>query len=328
MLAGAAEGDPRMRVSFGTIALAAVLLVAASPAQAQAPEVPISRTADNRPDIQGVWESRWSTLLERPPGVTKLRLTDAEAPAFAAAGEAGRARRPPHSNPDSDFDLAGLVRIDGAYRTSLIVEPEDGRLPYTPEGRARRVGLSEITNDPEARLSNERCLGGPGRAPILSPPTNAFVQIIQPPGAVLLVSESMHETRFVTTDGIARMRGFSTFYGDSFARWEGDTLVIETRNMRAESRFSPPAAVVVITPATLVVERLTPISSRELRYSYTVTDPEVYARPWTVETTWLKSDKPLYEYACHEHNYSMVNMLKGTRVADARAAAKEKTPKR
>lgn len=301
--------------------IAVWLAVSTEAAIAQTPDLP--RMADGKPDLQGVWESRWFTLFERMPGMP-AEIAEEDMPGFIALGKASRASRPGNANPDSDIDdVPQLVKVGGTYRTSLIIDPPDGRLPFTAEGRKRANGLHLNSADqPEHRTESERCLVGQGRAPMISPPTNAYIQIVQPPGRMMIMAESMNDVRELKP-GSAQVSAFPSFRGDAASRWEGDTLVIETRNMRDEVRFAP-LTYVVISPQTVIVERIAPVSVTEFRYSYTVSDPVLYTRPWSAETTYVRSASKTYEYACHEGNYAMTNILRGGREADRRAATRQR----
>jgi hypothetical protein len=292
-------------------------------ASAQTPAPDLARTKDGYPDLQGVWEGRWTTPLERPPQAPALVLTAEQAAGMMAAMETGRRARPVNSNPDSDFDLIGLARVKGEYRSSLIVDPPDGRLPLTAEGRALRSRFErESFDNPEERMSSERCVGGPGRAPMHTVPTNSYMRIIQSPGHVVLHTEAIDDVRILPLGGKHGPDAVLDLQGDSIARWEGDTLVVETRNFRADDpfRFSPPMSVVFLSATTTVTERFTRVSDSEIVYTYTVADPALYTRPWTAETTFVRTDARMFEYACHEANYSLANILRGGREMEKRAA--------
>jgi hypothetical protein len=297
----------------------AVCLAASSEAAIAQSAATLSRTPDGHPDLQGVWESRWATMLERPPGVATLQVDPQTAAVMNQAGIKLRGNLPGAANPESDMDYTALVMVDGEYRTSLIVDPPNGRLPYTPEGlRLRRAWQPDTLDNPEERTTGERCITG-GRAPLLPIPTNSYIQIVQPPGLVVVQAEAMNELRSIPIGRPGNVSAFPNFMGDAAGRWEGDTLVIETTNARPDIRWSPPGSIVVVQPQTRIIERFQPVSQREIRYSFTVTDPVVYAQPWTVETTWIRSDSRVYEYACHEGNYALVNILRGGRELDRRA---------
>jgi hypothetical protein len=235
--------------------------------------------------------------------------------------EAGRRAAPGNTNPDSDFDLVSLALVKGEYRSSLIVDPPDGRLPLTEEGRARRARLDrQLFDNPEERAASERCVGGPGRAPMLTVPTNSYLRIIQSPGHVVLHTEALDDVRILPLGGKHGPDAVLDLQGDSIAWWEADTLVVETRNFRADdqARLSPPFSIIVLSPGTAVTERFTRVSDGEIVYSFTISDPVLYTRPWTAETSFVRTSARMFEYACHEANYSLINILRGGRIADER----------
>ena len=313
-----------------TAVLALAVSALAFEASAQTPAPAVARTKEGHPDLQGIWEGRWTTPLERPPQAPALALTAEQAAGMMAAMETGRRARPVNSNPDSDFDMVGLARVKGEYRSSLIVDPADGRLPLTEEGRALRTRFArELSDNPEERMASERCVGGPGRAPMHTVPTNSYMRIIQAPGHVVLHTEAIDDVRILPLGGRHGPDAMLDLQGDSIARWEGDTLVVETKNFRADDpfRFSPPVSVVFLSAATTVTERITRVSDSEIVYTYTVTDPVLYTRPWTVETSFIRTNARMFEYACHEANYSLTNILRGARLLEERAAKAAKKGK-
>ncbi|HVY88124.1 MAG TPA: hypothetical protein VG942_04605, partial [Hyphomonadaceae bacterium] len=191
--------------------------------------------SDGHPDFQGVWESRWMTPMERPPQTPSLVLAPQQAAGMAAAMTAGRHAAPGNTNPDSDFDLVSLARVRGEYRSSLIVDPADGKLPYTAKGRAELAAfLKDGSDDPEQRGISERCLGGPGRVPLIPVPANGYLQIIQPPGKIVLHTESLDDLRILTLGRSHGPAAITDFIGDSTARWEDSSLVVETTNFRKD----------------------------------------------------------------------------------------------
>jgi hypothetical protein len=306
------------------LALAAAAL--ALEAFAQTPPPALARTKDGHPDLQGIWEGRWTTPLERPPQAPSLVLTAGQAAAMMAGMETGRRARPVNSNPDSDFDFVGLALVKGEYRSSLVIDPPDGRLPLTEEGKAARARFQrELFDNPEERMASERCVGGPGRAPMHTVPTNSYMRIIQSPGHVVLHTEALDDVRILPLGGRHGPDAVLDLQGDSIAWWEADTLIVETSNFRADdpARFSPPMSVILISSTTTVIERFTRVSGKEIVYSFTISDPVLYTRPWTAETSFIRTNARMFEYACHEANYSMVNMLRGGRVAEERAKAKQ-----
>ena len=314
-----------IRTALLVLAAAALALEAS----AQAPAPVLARTKDGHPDLHGIWESRWRTPVERPPQAPALVLTAQQAATMTAGMEAGRRAAPGNTNPDSDFDLVSLALVKGEYRSSLIIDPADGRLPLTGEGRARLARIQRqlfFADNPEERMASERCVGGPGRVPMHTVPTNSYLRIIQSPGHVVLHTEAIDDVRVLPLGGKHGPDAMLDLQGDSIARWEADTLVVETRNFRAddEARFSPPASIIILSPQTTVTERFTRVSDREIVYAFTVSDPVLYARPWTAETSFIRTDARMFEYACHEANYSMTNVLRGARIIEQRTAAKVK----
>jgi hypothetical protein len=305
------------------LALAATALALGTSALAQTPAPLLARTKDVHPDLHGVWEGRWTTPLERPPEAPSLVLTVEQATAMMAGMEAGRRARPVNANPDSDFDLIGLALVKGEYRSSLVVDPPDGRLPLTEEGKAARARFQrELFDNPEERMASERCVGGPGRAPMHSVPTNSYMRIIQSPGHVVLHTEALDDVRILALGGKHGPDAVLDLQGDSIAWWNGDTLVVETENFRADdpARFSPPMSVILLSPKTTVIERFTRVSDKEIVYRFTVSDPVLYTQPWTAETSFIRTSARMFEYACHEANYSLTNILRGGREMERRTA--------
>jgi len=280
----------------------------AQPPEAEPPS-PISRMADGRPDLQGVWEFRWRTFLVRPPGAPAIARDAAEADLMVERQKTFFRALPGNGNPESDLDLTTLVRVNGEYRMSLIVDPPSGQIPWL---ESERMALPRPTDkpidDPEERAPNERCIAMQ-TFPVIPIPTNNYVQVIQPPGAVVMIPEALGEIRRLAP-GVAREDA------DVSSRWEGDTLVVESRNFFPALRFTQPMTMVGFSGATSVRESFTPVSRDEILYRFTITDPTLYSHPWTVETAWVRSRERLFEYACHEGNYALTNMLQGGRARD------------
>lgn len=291
--------------------------------------VALAQNASPPPDLHGTWESRWLTPLERPRGVDELSVDKTRATEIEAMIQKFMASRPGHSNPDSDFDLTSLAEVNGQYRTSLIVDPPNGKIPYTEEG-LRRLDIADKhfsgVDNPEERVDSERCTAGNGRAPILSPPTNAYLQLVQTSDTVVILAEALNEVRIMPIGRANHAKGLGGWLGASTARWEGDTLVVENTDFRVDDamRIMPPNAVIMLTPETLVTERFRRISDREMLYSFTISDPVLYTAPWSAETMYLRAEQSMFEYACHEANYSLANILRGGRTRDAAVAAAPK----
>ena len=198
-------------------------------------------------------------------------------------------------------------------RTSLIIDPLDGRIPYRPDAPPYPV---ETFDDPEARPPSERCLVWNEGPPMIPNGVTGHLQIVQTQGYVVIVNEMIHDARIVPLDGRAHLPGFiSRWTGDSRGRWEGDTLVVDTTNFNGSTR------VLQSTAALQVVERFRRLDDYTLSYTFAVTDVATYIRPWTAEMVMTRTDTPLFEYACHEGNYSLANILSGARAVERSSGA-------
>ena len=309
--------------------LAAVL---ALPALALAQDSP--RTAWGAPDLQGVWDFRTITPLQRPEDLgDKEFLTEEEASAREQAvidrnielweADARRTEAGGSVGGYNNFWMDRGTRVIGTRRTSLIIDPPNGRLPeMTEEGRARqaagRGSFSDQIQSSYTDFSNaDRCLMGFNAGPPITPGGyNQNVQIFQTPDEVVLLTEMVHTVRVVPLDGRPTLDdSLAQWSGDSRGRWEGDTLVVETANFDVDRKWRGASS------GMRLVERFTRVDADTLEYEYTVTDPETWAAPWTVNLPMVRSDLPLFEYACHEGNYSMETMLTGARTEAAKAAA-------
>lgn len=282
-------------------------------------EVP--RTEFGQPDFQGVWSTRFNTMLERPEGLP-LVLSGEQAAGFAQAVAAGNT-----GNTDPDIDRLGppvLAVVNGEYRSSVIVYPENGVLPYNKLG----TGISAHEyfggtgyDGPEQRPGVERCIEA-----WASPPMRAFMYqlfhgFVQTPDTIAIVSEEAAPLRIIYLNGQSRPDALRTFEGHSIGHWEGDTLVVETTHY---SDVNPERATIgrpmLISSEARVTERFTRTSETELNYQFTVNDPKYYTEPWRGEFSFIRDDSGhIYEYACHEGNYSMVGALRGARAQEARA---------
>jgi hypothetical protein len=228
--------------------------------------------------------------------------------------------------PDNAWDFTGPLEISGGARSSLIVDPASGKLPYTEEGRARRAAFQSFAgaDGPEQRGLNERCLmAGSGYAPFLSIPAANIRQIVQTRDTAVILTESFGQLRIIPLDGRASPaipRG-----GSSAGRWEGEVFVVETTGFLETDRFRvAPLSTFPISPTTRIVERFTPLGPQEILYRFTVEDALLYTRPWTAESLLKRSTDRMFEWACHEANYGLANILRGERVVQARQAAQGK----
>ncbi len=313
-----------------TVGLVAPLLFTSSvPAWAQSPRGQtaksrsIPRLADGRPDLQGVWDFRTVTPLERPDALGgKERLSDDEAAKVeqqAAAASVDQAPRAGDPGTYNQFWFDRGTKVVGDRRTSLIVDPPTGRVPaLTPEGEKRKAfgGRRDRPAGPEDRNVAERCILGFNSGPPMEPRAyNNNVQIVQTPGYVAILNEMVHNTRIVPMHG--RPHGhLRQWNGDSRGRWDGDTLVVETKNFYGPTSFTERQGA---SGDMHLVERFTRLDAETLMYEFTVSDPKTWTKPWTVALPMTISSELIYEYACHEANYAMEAMLKGARLEEQSA---------
>lgn len=281
-------------------------------------EVP--RTEYGQPDFQGVWGTVFHTMLERPAPMPLVL------PAEQAAGLASIVYSNVGDNTDPDVDMFGtpaLVSVNGEYRSSVVVYPEDGRLPYNEHGTQMSSYSyfkgEEGFDHPEERPGVERCIEAWGSPPMRAFMYQLFHGFVQTEDKIAIVSEEAVALRVIHMDGYVRPDVIRSFEGHSIGHWEGDTLVVETTHysdtIPARATVSRP---MLISSAAKVTERFTRLSETELNYQYTVDDPTYYTEPWKGEFSFTREDSGhIYEYACHEGNYSMVGALRGARVQEA-----------
>ena len=325
----------------------AVMALSAVPAAAQT----APRTPWGQPDLQGIWDFRTITPLQRPEGLADQEFLTAEEAANLEQDSVdrnerllNRAARRTEATQSVDRGEDGAPGfynnfwLDGGTtstgRTSLIIDPPNGRIPpLTPEAQrvedAQREYLSEHPADSWLdRNTSDRCMVGFNAGPPITPlGYNQNLQVFQTPDSVVLVTEMVHTTRVVPLDGRPSLSDdIRQWSGDSRGHWEGDTLVVETANFN-DRRWIPlgtaPAGTGSSANMTLV-ERFTRVDDDTLLYAFTVTDPETWTAPWSAELPMRRNDLTLFEYACHEGNHSMEGILAGAR-ADDRAAVRAAT---
>jgi hypothetical protein len=318
----------------------------ASPAQAKkisAADKPVKRskiprTADGHPDLQGVWNFSTVTPLERPSELGgKQLLTDDEAAEFEQqeASKADHDKNPPADivGNYNEFWYDGNKKVVDSRRTSLIVDPADGRLPpLTAEAQQKedriataRRGIGRHEPTPGGWVEDlgpgglqVRCIVGFNSGPPMTPAAyNQNVQIFQTPENVVLLNEMIHNARVIPMDGRPHGR-LPQWAGDSRGRWEGDTLVVDTINFKRETAFLNGKT----TPNLHLVERFTRVDGDTLLYEFTVTDAAVWTRPWTAQLAMSKSEQGMYEYACHEGNYGLPGILGGARAKEGAAGSR------
>jgi hypothetical protein len=316
--------------------LLSALAALALPAAAQTYKAP--RNAHGQPDLQGVWTNATITPLERDVRLgERLVLTPQEAAALEGAtadrnAEAAKPTDPKLGIQDLPVECAPgfrgtdcgynnfwvdpgtkVININGERRASILVEPKNGRLPaIKPEARARLAARFQRNNfdGPEVRALGERCIvsfgssAGPPMLPLLY---NNTYQIIQTPTEVMILVEMVHDVRVIRIGAKPLPDRVKQWMGDSTGWWEGDTLVVETRNLRPEQAFRG------ASPGLKVTERLTRINAGQILYRFTVDDPATYEAPFTGEVAMNATKGPIYEYACHEGNYALAGILGGAR---------------
>jgi hypothetical protein len=280
------------------------------------------RTPWGEPDLQGIWSYATLTPLERPVNQAgRERLTDDEVAALDREARTGADRR--DGTPEADLARAYNAfwydrgKSDG--RTSLIVDPPDGRLPaLTPEGQRRRATAAEQSrvhgfDSYENRPLQERCIIYHGVPPLPSGYNNTY-QIFQVPGHVAIVDENIHDVRWIPLDGRPHLgSAIRHWNGDSRGHWEGNTLVVETANYSPRTTFRFPAAGETLR----AIERFTRVAVDRIDYRFTIIDPATYTRPWTAALPLVGApDYVIYEYACHEGNYAIANALSGARAIE------------
>jgi len=319
------SGDyPVWVARIATLLMAAALALAADPSSAR-PAQALPRTPDGHPSLEGVWASNNYLMLEATSKTPDLIVPEAEAKALAAAAAdaeaSGFERGLDPEAPAMLRSLDGFPRVRGQRHTRLVVQPADGKVPYTPEARREiQRPKNPSTNNPEDRPAPERCLSGVGTPPMTTLNYATRLRVVQTREAVVLHMEYGDDVRIVPFANAHKPAAITSPLGDSIARWEGDTLVIETVRQPDSNRIHMFPALLVPGEAT-VIERLTRVSKDELNYQFTVVDPKAFTGPWLGEFSWFRTTQPMYEHACHEGNYSLPNILAGARRDEAARAA-------
>lgn len=303
------------------------------------------RMPDGSPSFQGIWTNVSLTYLQRSSRYKANTLSEDEAAAIEerTAQRNARGLQPTDPNappPPSGRGTGGynifyldqgdnLAKIDGKYRTTWLIDQEDGQLPYHEKGRkVFDETLYNVRNDfsgPEARPMAERCIigfGSTGGPPMLNVQYNNNYQFVQTPDAIMILVEMNHDARIIRMNDEHIPDGMTKWFGDSVGRWEGDTLVVETR------RFNPGEALrtwfdqsLYISPNAVIIEKFTRISDGQLIYEFEVEDPEIYKETWRAKMVFNATNEPIYEYACHEGNHALPNILGGARVEEKQASS-------
>jgi hypothetical protein len=343
-----------------------IALISTAPLAGQRAEVASSgttpysvpRTPWGHPDFQGTWNAATLTPIERPDSAGgKLSQTPAEAAAVEKTERERVELRARPSNPDRNAPPVGgnvggynnfwidrgssAFMVDGQYRTSIIVDPPDGKIPpMLPQAVKRNAGARGTAvrptsdapesaqpegrgafDDVELRPLGERCLLGFGSTS--GPPTlpnyfyNNNKQIVQTPDHVMILVEMVHDVRIIPLNRPHAPSTIRNWMGDSVGRWEGDTLVVETTNFTNKTRFRGSSE------HMKVIERFRRSDANTILYQFTIEDPATWARSWTGEYPWEATGDMIYEYACHEGNYALGDILRGERLLEAEAAGRK-----
>jgi hypothetical protein len=332
------------------IVIASVIALASSTLAGQAPSAQgraaapagssyvVTKTPDGHPDLQGTWDFRSGTPLERPkefenkPFLTEQEIIEVEKKIAIDRNQDRRDQdaRPKSAGEETTGDVARAYndfwwdfgkKVTGSRRTSLIVDPPDGKIPaLTDEGKRRNAVRTEMrARIPEWTVDrgvSERCVTGFNSGPPMNPSAyNNNMQLVQSKDHVAIVNEMVHNARIIHLDG-RQVPNIRQYVGHSVGRWEGNTLVVETKNFYGEDNISLQNQ----GPNLQLTERFTRIAPDVLKYEYTVNDLTTWTKPWTAEVLMVKNDLPLYEYACHEGNYGMPNSLSAARYQEKTAA--------
>ena len=316
-----------MKTAVWLIAAAALPLAAQSTRSPHAWTPP--RTPDGQIDLQGVWTNATITPFERPASLRdKAFLTKAEAASLErqAAERRDQDGAPPQPGDVGNYNQAWFdsgEHVVSTLRTSLVIDPPDGRVPLGPEAEAARNNNTAHENDSYEFMSVwDRCItrGVPGG--MFPAGYNNAYQIVQTPGFVVIHYEMIHEARIIPLGGAHPPAYMRAWNGDSRGRWDGRTLVVDTTNYNGKGWITTSAAGgrikgVPQTPSLHVVERFTPIDANTIDYEATLDDPAMFARPWTVSIPLHRdAGYRIFEYACHEGNHAVENVLRGARAQE------------
>jgi hypothetical protein len=321
----------------GTVALSSIFasqIAAADRVQANPSQrYSVPRTSDGKPDLQGIWANNNATPLERPKILEgRALLTEQEVAAlkqryadiFAGDGDAAfgdaifeavlsdvqKYKPTTFDVQTGNYNAFWLVERDFDNRTSLITDPPDGRMPpLLPQAATRQMVAypTQSADGPEDRGLTERCITF--GVPDVLAGYNSYYQVVQTPDAVVLYAEKIHDARIIPLDGRPHApSSIRTWLGDSRGRWEGDTLVVETVNLRR--------SFLIASDRLKLIERFTRVGPNTLHYEITVDDPETWTRPWTFMIPLRRTEQAIYEYACHEGNIGLAGILSGARVEE------------
>jgi hypothetical protein len=284
------------------------------------------RTPWGDPDLQGLWTNATITPFERPANLSdKPVLTEDEAAEYEKQTNAARDADNRGGGTDADLGRAYNQfwydrgnRVVGTRRTSLVTDPADGRVPALTAAAQQRADERAAArkrspaDGPEDRSLAERCILWPTAGPPMIPGGyNNNYQVLQAPGYVVILVEMIHDVRIIPLDGRPHLpRTVRQWMGDSRGRWDGNTLVVTTTNFTDKTNFRG------ASPEMRLVERFTRVDADTMDYQFTVDDPSSFTRTWTAAIPMTKTEGPIFEYACHEGNYGMTNLLSGARAQE------------
>src|SRR5277367_3329590 len=315
----------------------AALIAAPVLLEGQAKNWTVPRAADGHPDLQGVWTNATITRMERLPEFNgKLDLSEEEAAKFEKKDHDEGQEKPGQegvtlggikfSGANAGYNALfidrgnELARVDGKKRSSLIIDPPDGKVPERVTSAKKRPAFDFGNFDSvKGRPASERCLigfgstSGPPMMPVLY---NNNYQIVQTPDAIMILVEMIHDVRVIRMHGTHAPPEVRQWLGDSIGHWEGDTLVVDTTNFSDKNRFRGSGA------NLHVIERFQRVDPNTILYRVTLDDPTTWTKPWTMEYPFTATKGPVYEYACHEGNYAMEDILGGARRMEAAPAKK------
>jgi hypothetical protein len=299
------------------------------------------RLAIGQPDLTGVWSNASNTRMTRAGKFKTLILNDAEAEEARKTDPSNIRQATDDNQTHADGLLDGkdlasgrgynsfwidpgssLANVKGTWRTSWIVDPPSGSVPFSEEGRKlltsmrgqRGQGRGGGYDNPEERGAGERCIvgfGGSGGPPLMNVLYNNNYQIVQTPDHVVIVTEMVHDARIIPIGGKHKPKAMNPYLGDSIGWWEGDTLVVETININPNG-----GSQVQLTDTGKIIERFTRYSDAQVLYEFEVHDPRLYSQVWKGEVGLNRVDDNVYEYACHEGNYGLYGILEGGRAND------------
>lgn len=317
------------KISLVSLALlGAPLAFAQTPPAAAKPPYAAPRTSFGQPSLEGIWTQNFVILMEAMPQAPMLVVPEPAAQQIAAAAAQGIGNALDQGLDPEVPELMkvtdGLPIVRGERRTRSVVLPADGKLPYTEAARkeSSRGPRSPLIDNPEERPNWERCITSLGLPPVTGMGTTSVNprQIIQTPGQIVIHTEYGDEARIIPFTETHKPKALHSPIGDSIARWEGETLVVETIGLPENDRVRFFSNLIVPGDAK-VIERFTRVAENELLYQYTVESPSAYTAPWMAEYSLYKTSQRMFEHACHEGNHSLRNILLAQRIKDARGAA-------